>query len=180
MFFEGSEKKIEIQFRSSVSDLRQRPRQFWDELVSKSQAQILSVIENNDLTAYLLSESSLFVSSNDIVMITCGTTQLIKAAEFLFESFSQEDIEAFFYERKNEVFPQAQPSSFQDDVKVLKKWFPGEAMRFGREDEHHLYLFASTMPFQPPSNDHTMEILMHGVDPQWPVSYTHLTLPTKA
>lgn len=166
MFFEGSEKKIEIIFNKNLPSLREKPESYWQELVACSQAQILSKVENKSMTAYLLSESSLFVYNHYLVMITCGTTRLVSAVDFLMDSFKPDDIDAFFYERKNELLPQAQATDFFKDVQSLKKWFKGEAMRFGREDEHHLYLFASDKTYQPAQTDHTMEVLMHGIDPK--------------
>lgn len=166
MFFEGSEKKIEVIFKNNVKSLRSEPRERWEKLVAASQAQILSTVSNDSIDAYLLSESSLFVYDHYLVMITCGTTQLVKAVEELMKHYSQDDIEAFFYERKNELLPQEQSTDFFKDVTYLKKWFHGEAMRFGREDEHHLYLFASDKSYTPAKDDHTMEVLMHGIDPE--------------
>lgn len=165
MFFEGSEKKIEVIFNKSLPSLRQQPKQRWIDLVAASNAQILSQISNASMDAYLLSESSLFIYDHYLVMITCGTTKLVKAVEELMKSYNSEQIDAFFYERKNELLPQNQSTDFFKDVGILKKWFQGEAMRFGREDEHHLYLFATDKKYQPEANDHTMEVLMHGIDP---------------
>ena len=44
MFFEGSEKKIEVIFNDELPSLRERPKSFWDELVRASKAQILSSV----------------------------------------------------------------------------------------------------------------------------------------
>lgn len=165
MFFEGSEKKIEVIFKKSVPSLRQENEQRWHDLVKASCAQVLSKVSNEHMDAYLLSESSLFVYDNYLVMITCGTTRLISAVEELLKNYSVDDIDAFFYERKNELLPQAQTTDFFKDVSILKQWFNGQAMRFGREDEHHLYLFATNTPYTPEADDHTMEVLMHGIAP---------------
>ena len=166
MFFEGSEKKIEVIFNKKISGLRTLPDQYWQDLAASARSRILSRISNSSLDAYLLSESSLFVQDRHLVMITCGTTQLVLAVEKLMASFDSGDIEAFFYERKNELFPQVQSTDFFKDAEVLRHWFDGEVMRFGREDEHHLYLFALKKKYQPDRGDHTMEILMHGIDPR--------------
>ncbi len=166
MFFEGSEKKIEVIFDRSIASLRDRPQEFWNQLVEASQAKILSTITNEHMTAYLLSESSLFVYDHYLVMITCGTTRLVAAVEELMKSYSADQIQAFFYERKNELLPQNQTTDFFKDVETLKTWFDGEVMRYGREDEHHLYLFASQKEYSPADDDHTMEILMHGIAPE--------------
>ncbi len=166
MFFEGSEKKIEVIFSPEVPSLRQHPRVFWEKLVKSAQAQILSEISNERMSAFLLSESSLFVYDHYLVMITCGTTRLVNAVEELMKTYQPDQVKAFFYERKNELLPQAQTTDFFKDVEILKTWFDGEALRYGREDEHHLYLFGTTKDFEPADDDHTLEVLMHGIDPK--------------
>lgn len=166
LFFEGSEKKIEIIFKPNTPSLRSMPYSYWEQLVKACNAQILSKVSNEYLDAYLLSESSLFVYDSYLIMITCGQTQLINSVKKILETFSTDTIQAFFYERKNEVFPHQQPSHVFEDLETLKKWFKGSALRFGREDEHHLYLYSSAQNFIPDDEDHTMEILMHGVHPQ--------------
>lgn len=173
MFFEGSEKKIEVIFDKSIPPLREKPREYWESLVAASQAQILSEIKNESMTAFLLSESSLFVYDHYLVMITCGTTRLVSAVDHLMETFKPEEISAFFYERKNELLPREQATDFFADVEKLKKWFDGQAMRYGREDEHHLFLFASNKKYEPASDDHTMEVLMHGIDPDVIAKFTN-------
>ncbi|MCB0357905.1 MAG: hypothetical protein KDD40_12900, partial [Bdellovibrionales bacterium] len=72
MFFEGSEKKLEIELSISAGDLREKPFSFWEALVNKAQAKIISKIESSECRAFLLSESSLFVWSNRLTLITCG------------------------------------------------------------------------------------------------------------
>jgi S-adenosylmethionine decarboxylase len=166
MFFEGSEKKIEMIFAESLPSLRQRPRSDWERLVQTAGAQILSEISNDKMTAYLLSESSLFIYDHYLVMITCGTTRLVAAVEELMQTFSPDQIRAFFYERKNELLPQKQSTDFYNDVKTLRRWFDGTALRYGREDEHHLFLFSTDKEYRPAEDDHTMEVLMHGIAPE--------------
>lgn len=166
MFFEGSEKKIEIIFKPTAPKLRSLGYAFWEDVVWASGAKILSTVSNDHLDAYLLSESSLFVYDNYLVMITCGRTRLIQAVKKILTQIKPSQIEAFFYERKNEVFPQYQPTDFFEDLRKLNKWFPGQALRFGQEDEHHLFLFSTNKTYTPAKDDHTMEILMHGVRPQ--------------
>jgi len=163
MAFEGSEKKIELQLRPGTLNLLDRPTSFWEQLVERSHAKILSEVSNEAQRAFLLSESSLFVTKNDIVLITCGQTELINAAEFLLVHFPKEIIAAFFYERKNEIFPLSQSTNFSDDRQRLQKWFDGESLRYGREDDHHLFLFSAVENFVPTANDHTMEVLMNGL-----------------
>lgn len=163
MFFEGSEKKIEVLFHDTAPPLRSLKDSFWDEVVRAAGAKILSKISNEFVDAYLLSESSLFVYDRHLVMITCGRTKLIQSIRKILSHIKPQHIRGFFYERKHEVFPQYQPSHFFEDLIRLNKWFDGEAMRFGAEDDHHLFLFSSNQAQETDSNDYTMEVLMHGV-----------------
>lgn len=167
MFFEGSEKKIEIIFKPSAPNLRSLDQAFWEDVVWAAGAKILSKVSNEHLDAYLLSESSLFVYDKYVVMITCGRTRLIQAVKKILSQVSTEHVNAFFYERKNEVFAKYQSTDFFEDVRKLNKWFKGgQAMRFGQEAEHHLFLFASNGEYKPAADDHTLEVLMHGVRSQ--------------
>lgn len=163
MFFEGSEKKIEVLFKDSAPLLRNLKESFWQDVVRAAGAKILSKISNEHVDAYLLSESSLFVYDRHVVMITCGRTKLIQSVRKILSQIKPQHIKAFFYERKHEVFPQYQPSHFFEDLIRLNKWFDGEAMRFGAEDDHHLFLFSTNQEQEINTQDHTMEILMHGV-----------------
>jgi S-adenosylmethionine decarboxylase len=76
---------------------------------------------------------------------------------------SSENIESLIYERKNELFPRSQVTSFEEDAKILNRYLPGQAYRFGAEDDHHIFLFHMNKPFTPPKDDKTLEFLMHGI-----------------
>ena len=159
-FFEGPEKKLEITFEGV--DLSKQPRSYWDEIVELAQAKILSTLETQDCKAYLLSESSLFVWPNRLIMITCGTTKLIKASEKLQNDF-KDHLTSVFFERKNEYQPELQKSSSLDDMTRLQNMFGGEAYRFGRQDDHHLYLFNKKIKESKDAYVPTVELLMYGL-----------------
>ena len=61
MFFEGSEKKVEVVVGPEAPNLRFLGRDYWSRIVAEANAAIISVISNEVCDAYLLSESSLFV-----------------------------------------------------------------------------------------------------------------------
>jgi S-adenosylmethionine decarboxylase len=142
LFFEGSEKKAEILIDTNqlslLTDLRD---EFWSKLVNSSQAKILSSIKNEQCKAFLLSESSLFVWHDRLLIITCGETQLVKAVEYFIKALGVQVILQLTYQRKNEYFSKAQPSCFGDDIKKLSHYLPGKAYRFGEMDNHHNYVF---------------------------------------
>ena len=141
MFFEGSEKKAEIIInRSKISLLDDFTLDFWQALVQCCNAKILSTIENEDCTAFLLSESSLFVWHDRFLIITCGNTRLIHSVEYFITKAGMDNIQHISYQRKNEYFAHAQLSSFGDDIALLGQYTTGKAFRFGELDGHHNYI----------------------------------------
>jgi len=165
-FFEGPEKKFEILTSPRCPSFRSYGRARWEAIVRIAGAEILSHISNSHCDSYLLSESSLFVWDYRVLMITCGRTTLAHAASQLLEGLKPEDIEFFIYERKNEHFPELQKLSFKDDVELLRGFIEGETHRFGQIEEHHVYLFQMKSTHTPDPSDRTLEILMHGIDPE--------------
>ena len=167
-FLRGLKKKLEIHF-SSKCNLLNESTSFWKKVVREANAEILSQMDTEICKSYLLSESSLFVYENHLIMITCGTTTLVKAAIYLAQHFGLNELESLIYERKNEYFPYQQRSDFYQDVKDLQghfKGMKGKAYCFGQEDHHHLMLFHFDTPFYPPQEDRTCEILMHKLAPE--------------
>jgi S-adenosylmethionine decarboxylase len=165
MLFEGTEKKLEVLLSPAAPSLRERGRAFWEDVVARSQAVILSCLENEYCDAYLLSESSLFVYDHRFIMITCGRTTLIDAALAVLDRESPAQLLSLIYERKNENFPGLQPSTFADDVKRLQERVAGTALVFGEKDSHHVSLFHLDRDCDPPAEDVTLEVLMYGLDP---------------
>lgn len=163
-FFEGTEKKVELVVGPALPSFRSLGEAYWREIVRYAHAEVLSSVSNDRCDAYLLSESSLFVYDHKMIMITCGRTQLDGAVLRLLADAPPEHVRMFVYERKNEVFPHSQPTSFEDDVRRLQRLLPGRAYRFGDEDEHHLLLFHLDRPLEPDPDDATLEILMYGLD----------------
>ena len=163
MFFEGSEKKVEVVFDERTASLRRFPAAFWERVVARSRAAILSKIANPACDAYLLSESSLFVYDYRLIMITCGTTALTGAIAEMFTFLEPGSVRLLVYERKNELCPEDQPSDFNADAAFLHRRFPGSAFVFGGEEENHVRVFYHAKDFDPPADDMTLEILMHGL-----------------
>jgi S-adenosylmethionine decarboxylase len=164
LFFEGTEKKFELAVDRSQPSLRSLGDEFWSSVARAAGAEVISKMTGPCGDAYLLSESSLFVFEHKLIMITCGRTQLPDAVDHILSRISPDQVTFFVYERKNEIFPQGQPTSFFEDVKVLNRRLPGRAFQFGEEDEHHLYLFHLDRPFDGDPQDTTLEVLMHGID----------------
>lgn len=180
-FFEGVEKLLEIWFRSSDGeekqrDLRKIPRQKWETLLKIVRCEIISCCRNDQVDAYVLSESSMFVSKRRLILKTCGTTTPLQCLEPLLHLVEQyagfDEVEDVFYSRKNYKRPELQISphqAFEEEVALLDTFFAdGEAYRLGSADLDCWYLYTmnkdkSSCDAREP--DQTLEILMTHLDP---------------
>ncbi|XP_021030289.1 S-adenosylmethionine decarboxylase proenzyme [Mus caroli] len=154
-FFEGTEKLLEVWFSRQQSDasqgsgdLRTIPRSEWDVLLKDVQCSIISVTKTDKQEAYVLSESSMFVSKRRFILKTCGTTLLLKALVPLLKlarDYSGFDsIQSFFYSRKNFMKPSHQGyphRNFQEEIEFLNAIFPnGAAYCMGRMNSDCWYV----------------------------------------
>ncbi|MGI2260780.1 adenosylmethionine decarboxylase [Shewanella sp. GXUN23E] len=163
MFFEGSEKKLEIRVTADVPSLRSLGRPFWQAIVACANAEILSQLSNPQCDAYLLSESSLFVWDDRFVMLTCGTTTLANAALSFISQFGSDKVAFACYQRKNEYLSHLQCSSFDEDLFRLREKLSGKAYRIGHLDSHHHYIFCTDSCCDGVLDDTTSELLMYHI-----------------
>ena len=171
MFFEGSEKKVEMVV--SGVDLRDLGRSYWSDVVRQCQGEILSQMSNDDLDAYLLSESSLFVWTHRMVMITCGETVLLHSVLKLIKDLGIDHIESLIFQRKNEYDHSRQKSSFVEDVKRIRETVEGQAYRFGHLDGHHHFVFNMNKPYRSKTEDRTAELLMYHINGKASDTFLH-------
>ncbi|CAM5132195.1 unnamed protein product [Natator depressus] len=186
-FFEGTEKLLEVWFAREQSsaqephqskgsgDLRTIPRFEWDKLLENVHCLIISVTKTDKQEAYVLSESSMFVSKRRFILKTCGTTLLLQALVPLLELAREysgfDSIQSFFYSRKNFMKPTHQEyphRNFQEEVEFLNEIFPnGAAYCMGRMNSDCWYLYTLDFPESGVTNqpDQTLEILMSELDP---------------
>ena len=161
MFFEGSEKKIELVVEASCPSLRSLGYPFWHDVVKAAEADILSTLSNQYCDTYLLSESSLFVWDDRCLMLTCGNTTLVNSALLLERHLGSDNIAFLSYQRKNEYLSQLQHTSLQQDLDKLRTKLPIKAYQLGYLDSHHHFLLHLDKPYTPPANDITCELLMY-------------------
>lgn len=142
---------------------------------------VLSIVESEDVDAYLLSESSMFVFRHKLILKTCGTTTLlcglprILEIATVFAGFERSTAPPsrgivvaappyrVFYSRKNFLFPDRQHGphrSWRDEVHTLDKLFVGgSAYMIGKMNGEHWYLYLTephtllTPPASPQSMD---------------------------
>ncbi|KAJ3050171.1 spermidine resistance protein, partial [Quaeritorhiza haematococci] len=159
-------------------------------------ARILSVVSNDALDAYLLSESSMFVYPNRLILKTCGTTTLLHAVPKVLEIAQKycgwTKVDALFYSRKAFMFPERQMwphGKWGDEVAYMddlfekptedgKKIYETAAYVVGKINGDHwcLYMVTPTDRVADPDDDEeeeedeeddvTLEVLMTGLDPE--------------
>ncbi|KAI0645390.1 S-adenosylmethionine decarboxylase [Trametes meyenii] len=165
--FEGPEKLLEIWFAPSAADcadaasstdgkygLRRVPRAIWEEMLDIVKCKILSVVEGTESDAYLLSESSFFVSPHRLILKTCGTTLNLlgvpRILEIARDHAGLPSVYRLFYSRKAFMFPERQLGPHREwkaEIEFLDRLFPnGAAYTVGKVNGDHwlLYLTAPT------------------------------------
>lgn len=180
--FEGPEKLLEIWFAPSPADLpdasestngkfglRKVPKAVWEEMLDIVKCKILSHIEGHEMDAYLLSESSFFVSPHRLILKTCGTTLnllgLPRMLEIAKTHAKLSTVYRCFYSRKAFMFPERQRGPHRDwraEVEFLDQIFPnGAAYTVGKVNGDHWLLYItnpgedtlSTAPNSPAPRD---------------------------
>ncbi len=163
--FEGPEKKLEIILKERRPEIRTNADGHWTGVVKACGAEIVRQKHTAEIDAYLLSESSLFVWDDRVLMITCGTTSLVKAVPGILDIVSKENIAFFFYERKNLMYPHLQNSDFEMEVQALSAYFTGKSYRLGPANRDHVHIFYYSTPERWVEEDVTLEVLMHDMHP---------------
>lgn len=150
MFYEGTEKRLLI--CTKELNLLTFTEEFWHRLVAQSDAEILSSIQNSSIKAYLLSESSLFIWQDKLLLITCGNTKLVNAALFIQKQLGKQQIATLVFQRHQALKPHLQASSFEQDTFLLEKLFNGQQQHWRDDYQGDLFIFGditkNTMPTQ--------------------------------
>ncbi|CAI2169774.1 17930_t:CDS:10 [Funneliformis geosporum] len=172
--FEGPEKLLEIWFGPSPdtipnslfpndnddkppplkTGLRLVERVIWNKFLELVKCEVLNVINNDYMDAYLLSESSMFIYPHKIILKTCGTTTLLVALPRLLEIASEychlHKVWRVFYSRKSFMFPERQShphKNWNEEVKFLDQLFEnGAAYTVGKINGDHWFLWLASSP----------------------------------
>lgn len=130
--------------------MRQYDREQWQTVLNHAKCTIISKTSNDHFDSYVLSESSLFVYPNRVLLKTCGTTTLLKTVPHILTL--AEKVEAkpdlLFFSRKNFNFPSRQPAphtGFEAETAYLDQYFRGTAYTFGPRDGDHWHLYVADL-----------------------------------
>jgi S-adenosylmethionine decarboxylase len=191
-FFEGAEKLLEIWFSPirpedndagtfvAAKSLRTLTREQWSSLLDLCNCTIVSVTKAPEIDSYVLSESSLFVWDDRMLLKTCGTTTLLRVCDAL-KAVAREQLglvfREVFFSRKNFMRPDAQlapHTSFEDEVEHLEQVLgSGAAHTIGhRKDDvwhvftmHDMHGHLGGVAHDQVPADQTLEIVMTRLSP---------------
>jgi len=168
-FFEGPEKTLMLKFSSSHvvnGSLRSLPDEAWRDVMQQMGIAILSKVESSPqnvsskmdnakdtgCTAYLLSESSLFVYSDRVVFKTCGLSSPLRGVRLFLDvargraAHPEEGLEQVLYSHPAFMRQEEQAAphrAWDDEVAFLRGLFPrGVEQRLGTR-QHGTDLFAA-------------------------------------
>ncbi|XP_039756026.1 S-adenosylmethionine decarboxylase proenzyme [Pararge aegeria] len=190
-FFEGVEKLIEIWFTPvKHADLRKITRQQWENVLKIVRCEIISFTQSDQVDAYVLSESSMFVSRRRWILKTCGKTTPLRCVRAVLqlaqETAGHSRVQNVFYSRREFARPAAQlkpHDNFDSEVELLDSFFgDGTAYIMGPEkDCWYLYTLLplegtvdalekereedEDIGYSGTEPDQTIEILMSDLDP---------------
>lgn len=182
MGFEGAEKKMEVIFsraeNAALKDdrgLRSFGLEHWSSVVATLNGSILLNDSLEEFDSYLISESSLFVYPDRVIMLTCGTTTLLKALPSILETGKTLNMDVcwFQYSRKNFLFPEKQlfpHKSFDQEVNFCSEMFSdGQAHILGPLNADHWVVFIADRIRREDEYDvrldreQTLNIYMYGI-----------------
>lgn len=152
--FEGPEKKLEVYFSRGASEagFRQFQTEVWSGVLVDAACTILHVESNGECDAYLLSESSLFVFPERVILKTCGTTTLLLVLPKLLQMAEQIGcvLEHVLYGHLRYKFPEQQiypHSSFEQEHDYLERTLGNaRASVLGPPDGRCWYLLHASGP----------------------------------
>lgn len=170
--FEGQEKRLQLQICGGTAGLRSLGRDEWSQALSVAKCTIVSMEINDLCDAFVLSESSLFVYDDGILVKTCGTTSLLHMLPHLVEiiyGFGAKVAHVRFTHSQL-LFPTEQHfphKAFDSEVEFLQRFFPeGEAFCLGRcGTEHHVFVANYIDTPDAPLSRPFIELIMTELDP---------------
>ncbi|OMO98605.1 S-adenosylmethionine decarboxylase [Corchorus capsularis] len=133
--FEGFEKRLEITFLDAPIfkdpnglGLRALSKAQIDSILEPACCTIVSQLSNPNFDSYVLSESSLFVYPNKIILKTCGTTKLLLSIPPILKLSNSLSltVSRVNYSRGTFIFPDHQPAphrNFSEEVAALNEFF---------------------------------------------------------
>ncbi|KAM7537722.1 hypothetical protein Aperf_G00000060138 [Anoplocephala perfoliata] len=177
--YEGAEKLLEIWFftksnrglmRLMEPDLRQLSREDIVDFLNLANCTIVNEHKNDQQLSFILSESSLFITSDRVILKTCGRTLILKTLWPLIHHAKRLGFSDYviYYSRRSFLFPELQHAPYRDfriEVCPLLLLY-GAPYTFGRLNGNcwNFYYGQSTLSqlTEPPGQ--TLELMMRDLN----------------
>ncbi|PAA47949.1 hypothetical protein BOX15_Mlig005749g1, partial [Macrostomum lignano] len=163
-------KLVENDSEPEINLLRLR-RDDVEKILDKVNCSILNECRSDQVTAYLLSESSLFIFEDRMIVKTCGQTNLLNAIEDfigLGKSVGFDSVAEVFYSRPKFLNPDEQPfrhQKFKRETETLLNYFDkGLARVLGSTNSDCYHLFCFSRNRSPRRSNCTVEVIMNSLD----------------
>ncbi|VDO06240.1 unnamed protein product [Rodentolepis nana] len=178
--YEGAEKLLEIWFFDETGkcpgdlDLRHISRHDIELVLDRACCSIVRENSNERQLSFVLSESSLFITNNRIILKTCGNTRLLETVEPLINLARGLGFEHHrtYYSHCSFLFPEQQEEVYQDfesEVARLDLVYKGAGAKriFGnlRSNRWHLYCGQSIPSALKEPSGQTLQLMMRGLSP---------------
>lgn len=136
--FEGVEKRIELIFNNDTlftESLRSMADEDIKDILDAAKCSILVKNSRALFDAYILSESSLFIYDDKIIILTCGTTSLLLSVPIIIQKATQLGLSCngCQFTRGDYLFPDKQNyphTSFEEECDYLNKHVPKLEYKF--------------------------------------------------
>ncbi|GMM50210.1 adenosylmethionine decarboxylase [Starmerella bacillaris] len=161
--FEGPEKTLRVYFETdSLLTIQERQ---WQKILDTVKCKILSSKRTSDVHTYVLSESSLLVYKNFLILKTCGTTTLINGLPGIIELVGRNP-QAVIYSRRGYFYPEKQclpHGCWKSEVHKLRECLGAKnstAMSFGDSPKWQIFFHINEVP-----QINCTEMMMTGLQP---------------
>ncbi|GFY85190.1 adenosylmethionine decarboxylase family protein [Actinidia rufa] len=178
--FEGFEKRLELQFSGDDPSaeghglgLRWLGFESLEKVLHAVQCTVVSAVANHYFDSYVLSESSLFVYPNKIIIKTCGTTQLLKSIRplLIYAADLGLTLSGCRYTRGNFIFPKSQPyphTNFREEISFLEANLPNSLIYRNATvmaNQWHVFTASDHVISHVSAKVYTIEVCMTELDP---------------
>lgn len=173
-FFEGREKTVRVYFDvPECRSLLDIDTEIWAKLLEQTGCSIIGELRQKEVTAYILSESSLFVWRDHILLKTCGTTTPLLLLPLLQKQLGWlEGFEWFSYTNGAFLKPQLQPSGYRSKEELELQI---NNTLLGITTDSSTYYTGSTFSFSDGSLQHVSVHRQDHISPTHPIIEIKLT-----
>lgn len=173
--FDPFERRLHIRFaQAGICDVS---TETWREILRPAGVGILSEVRLGTSRAYVLSESSLFIRSDEVILVTCGRSNIVQALAGILQH-EPPPIDAFMFEARAAEKTSAAERRFAADSERLGGLLPA-ALGSRTFSDHEACFYFTARCSATTCRTETTRALMHGPRKDPCSESVHVSLRTK-